>query len=68
MAWSSRGEGTSRSARTEWLAIKEIARRLVIRAKTADIHRLPPMERQGIYDISRFVRYAIRAGLVVQSD
>ena len=43
---------------------KEIARRLAISVKTAEVHRSQLMEALDIHDIAGLVRYAIRMGVI----
>ena len=43
---------------------KEIARRLGISVKTAEVHRSQLMEALDIHDIAGLVRYAIRMGVI----
>ncbi len=48
----------------EGCSTKEIAQRLNVSVKTADVHRTQLMKRLDIHDIAGLVRYAIRVGLV----
>jgi DNA-binding NarL/FixJ family response regulator len=43
---------------------KAMARRLGISAKTVQTHRAQLMERLGIHDVAKLVKYAIRIGLI----
>ncbi len=48
----------------EGYSTKEIAQKLDISVKTADVHRTELMKRLDIHDIAGLVRYAIRTGIV----
>jgi DNA-binding NarL/FixJ family response regulator len=49
----------------EGRSTQEIADALVISAKTVATHRIQLMQRLGIFDVPGLVRYALRAGIVV---
>lgn len=49
----------------EGYSAKEIAQKLSIKVRTAELHRAQLMEALDIHDIAGLVRYAIRMGLIV---
>ena len=48
----------------EGSSTKEIAQKLNVSVKTADVHRTQLMNRLDIHDIAGLVRYAVRVGLI----
>ena len=47
---------------------QEIAQALMISVKTVETHRAQLMQRLGIFDIAGLVRYALRTGVIVDSN
>lgn len=48
----------------EGCSTKEVAARLCISVKTADVHRMQLMKRLDIHDTAGLVRYAVRTGII----
>lgn len=52
----------------EGASTKQIARQLDLSPKTVETHRAQLMERLGIHDMAGLIRFAVRTGLVVDSN